>query len=115
MKIDRYAPRWWVNRVLRAERQLADGGVLAVCADDEVELPRQAMVELDAHPLVAVAHERPHGVAEQHLDVVADRAVQDANQVVAHDLDLAVPTHLVHRAKGHVICPPTVGPNRGQP
>ena len=56
---------------LRAEHQLPDAGMLAVGADDEVDLPRCTALELDADAAIAVAHQRAHRVVEHHLDVVA--------------------------------------------
>ena len=80
--------------VFRTEREVTNVGVMAVRADDEADLLRRAVLELDAHPRIA-GIQRAHGVAEHDLHVVGDGAVQNAHQVVAHDLDLAVPAHLM--------------------
>jgi hypothetical protein len=36
--------------VFRTEREVTIGGVMAIRADDEVDLLRRAVLELDAHP-----------------------------------------------------------------
>jgi len=55
---------------------------------------------------------RPHRVAEHHFHVVAHRAEQDTNQVVSHDLDLAIAARLVHLPQRHVVGPAAVGTHR---
>lgn len=56
----------------------------------------------------------PNLVAEDHLDVVGDRAKQDAHQIVSHYLDLAITTRLVQRSQRDVVGASAIGPHGGK-
>jgi hypothetical protein len=98
---------------LGPEHQRAQRGMLTVGSHDDIELTRRSAVELDTdRPLVL-----PHGtdgVAEHHLGVVGDRIEQNADKIVAHDLDLAITAGLVQRAKGDVVRAAAIRPHHRQ-
>jgi hypothetical protein len=98
---------------LGPEHQRAQRGMLAVGPHDDIELTRRSAVELDTdRPLVL-----PYGtdgVAEHHLGVVGDRIEQNADKIVAHDLDLVITASLVQRAKGDVVRAPAIRPHHRQ-
>ena len=85
--------------------------MLAVGADDEIDLPWRAALEFDGDAS-AILRQCPHRVAEYHFHVVAHRAEKDTNQVVSHDLDLAIAARLVHWPQRHVVGPAGVGTHR---
>lgn len=99
---------------LRTEHQLADRRVMTVRADDHVDLPRRAVLELDPDAPSIVRNDGVHRVAEDHFGVIGDGPKQDAHQVVSHDLDLAITSCFVQWSQRHVVGAPAIGPHGRQ-
>src|SRR5919109_1392732 len=96
---------------LWTEHELPNDRVLSVRADDYVDLPRGAVLEHDVHAAIMLRVDGPHRITERDFGVIADRAKQDAHEVVSHDLDFTIAAGFAHRPQGDVVRAPAIGPH----
>ena len=79
----------------------------AVCPDNKIKCLRRAVLERDVDSVLGLL-ERADRVAEDVLDVVPARLVDDLGQFAAHDLDVALRHAFRHRLRGHIDGPVSV-------
>ena len=90
-----------------------NSALVAVSSHHEVELLLVAGRKLDRYRIRRLS-QGAYGVAEEDAHLVSGGTEQQAYQIVAHDLDLAVAAGVVQPAQPDVVGAGTPSPHRGQ-